>query len=299
MDWENSLKGFEAYLLLEKHLSKNSIDAYISDVNKLKEFNEKEGRDVSPAAIKQTDIEDFIVSLFKAKFNARSQARTISGIKAFYSYQLLEKQIDENPCLHIEGPKLNKKLPETLSIQEIDNLIRGIDLSKKEGLRNKAIIECLYSCGLRVSELTSLKLSNIDFSEGYIKVEGKGNKERLIPMGKQCADYILNYIKSYRSFLDIDLNSQDITFLNRRGRALSRVMIFTIIKQLAEKTGLKKTISPHSFRHSFATHLVEGGADLRAVQEMLGHESITTTEIYTHLDRTFLKDSLVQFHPRF
>ena len=299
MNWEYSLKAYESYLLLEKHLSKNSIEAYKRDIKKLYQFIKKHGRDVAPAAINQSDIESFLSYLFKNNVNDRSQARTMSGIKSFFKFLLVENQIDQNPSAYIEGPKLQKKLPTILSIDEIDLLICSVDMSKEEAIRNKAILETLYSCGLRVSELIGLKLSNISFKEQFIKVEGKGSKERLIPISKNTIKLITDYRAHYRRHLNIEYKHQDTLFLNRRGNGLSRVMIFTIIKDLCKKAGIKKDISPHTFRHSFATHLVEGGADLRAVQEMLGHESITTTEIYTHLDRSYIKETLITYHPRF
>jgi integrase/recombinase XerD len=299
MNWEYSLKAYESYLLLEKHLSKNSIEAYKRDIKKLYHYTKKYGRDVAPIAINQNDIERFLTYLFKTNVNDRSQARTLSGIKSFFKFLQVENQIDQNPSAYIEGPKLQKKLPTILSIEEIDLLIRTVDMSKEEAIRNKTILETLYSCGLRVSELIGLKLSNISIKEQFIKVEGKGSKERLIPISKSTIKLITDYRSHYRRHLSIDHKHQDTLFLNRRGRGLSRVMIFTIIKDLCRKAGIKKDISPHTFRHSFATHLVEGGADLRAVQEMLGHESITTTEIYTHLDRSYIKETLITYHPRF
>ena len=248
--------------------------------------------------ITMENVQTFIKYIAELGLSPRSQARLLSGIKAFYKYLLLENEISADPTELIESPKLGRKLPDTLSIEEVDALIHAVDLSKPEGERNKTMLEVLYSCGLRVSELINLKISNIYFNDGFIRITGKGDKERLVPIGKQaikCLDIYLNQVRTHQS---IQTGCEDFAFLNRRGKPLSRVMIFTIIKNLAEKISLQKTISPHTFRHSFATHLIEGGADLRAVQEMLGHESITTTEIYTHLDRSFLKQTILDYHPR-
>ena len=299
MNWDSSIKGFHSYLLLEKHLSQNSIEAYSRDVKRLYLYSKKHYNILSPVNINQNILIEFIAYLYSNKINERSQARIISGIKSFFKYLMLEGAIKENPGNHLESPKLSRKLPTFLSLEEIDELIGAVDLSKPEGIRNKAILETLYGCGLRVSELISLKMSEIFWKEEFLKVRGKGNKERLIPLGKGILKHILEYKDQYRSHLNILSNHHDILFLYRRGKPLSRVMIFMIIKSLAELVGLKKNISPHTFRHSFATHMVERGADLRAVQEMLGHESITTTEIYTHLDKEFIKEVMLEFHPRF
>ena len=296
MSWKTSIKEFKTYLRIERSLSDNTIDSYIRDVKKLSYFAEKINK--SELKINKSDIKDFIKEINEDEISARTQSRIISGIKAFYKYLILEDYIKINPTELIESPKIGMKLPDTLSVHEIDSLLSAIDLSHPQGQRNRAILEVLYSCGLRVSELVNLKLSNIRFNEGYVKVLGKGNKERFAPIGSSALKYLKIYLKEVRIHQNIKKDSEDIVFLNRRGNKLTRVMIFTIIKQLAEKIGLKKKISPHTFRHSFATHLIEGGADLRAIQEMLGHESITTTEIYTHLDREFLRDAILTFHPR-
>ena len=271
--------------------------AYIRDVQKLEEYANMEGIS-SVKEITMENVQTFIKYIAELGLSPRSQARLLSGIKAFYKYLLLENEISTDPTELIESPKLGRKLPDTLSIEEVHALIHAVDLSKPEGERNKTMLEVLYSCGLRVSELINLKISNIYFNDGFIRITGKGDKERLVPIGKQaikCLDIYLNQVRNHQS---IQTGCEDFAFLNRRGKPLSRVMIFTIIKNLAEKISLQKTISPHTFRHSFATHLIEGGADLRAVQEMLGHESITTTEIYTHLDRSFLKQTILDYHPR-
>ena len=296
MSWEKSIKEFKSYLKIERSLSDNTIDSYLRDVQKLAKFSVD--KDLNELKITKAEVKEFIVEINKEGISARSQSRIISGIKAFYKYLILEDYITVNPTELIESPRIGMKLPDTLSIIEIDSLISSIDLSHPQGERNRAILEVLYSCGLRVSELTNLKLSNIRFKEGYVKVLGKGNKERFAPIGGTAIKYLKIYLEEIRNHQTIKKGSEDIVFLNRRGNKLTRVMIFTIIKQLAEKIGLKKKISPHTFRHSFATHLIEGGADLRAIQEMLGHESITTTEIYTHLDREYLRDAILQFHPR-
>ena len=296
MSWETSIKGFKSYLQIERSISTNSVQAYIRDVKKF--ANYAIPLDLNEFKINREDISEFLITLQNDNISARSQARIISGIKAFYKYLIIEDYIKHNPTELIESPKIGLKLPDTLSLIEIDKLIAAIDLSNKQGERNRAIIETLYSCGLRVSELTNLKLSNIYFNEGYIKVIGKGDKERLAPIGVKALKYLQIYINEVRNHQTIKKGQEDFVFLNNRGAGLTRVMIFLIIQKLAEKIGLKKKISPHTFRHSFASHLIEGGADLRAVQEMLGHESITTTEIYTHLDKDYLRSNIIQFHPR-
>jgi integrase/recombinase XerD len=299
MNWNSILKGFKAYLQLERSLSENSVDAYLRDIIKLKQFCELQGISVQPEKLTQQQLEQFLTFISEYGLSARTQARILSGIKAFYKYLSIEDIIDENPTELLEAPKIGRKLPDVLSIEEINELISAIDLSKPEGERNKAILETMYSCGLRVSELINLKLSNLVFNEGFIHVVGKGSKERIVPIGSIAIKHINIYIQSVRNHQqNITKSSEDILFLNRRGAKLTRVMIFTIIKQLCKKAGINKSISPHTLRHSFATHLVEGGADLRAVQEMLGHESITTTEIYTHLDRDYLRQAILDFHPR-
>jgi integrase/recombinase XerD len=293
-------KSFETYLKLEKALSVNSINAYLHDIDLLHDYIEASGKAI--VNIHQIDAEfirSFVHWINDKEYSSFSQARVISGLKAFFKFLILEDIITVDPSELIEAPKLARKLPDVLSLDEINKLINAIDLSKPEGMRNKAILETLYSCGLRVSELVNLKISDIFFNDGFIKIKGKGNKERLVPIGEAGIKYIKIYREEIRSHLKIKHGHEDILFLNRRGAQLSRVMIFTIIKGLSEKIGLKKKISPHTFRHSFASHLVERGADLRAVQDMLGHESITTTEIYTHLDRQYLKETLQSFHPRF
>jgi integrase/recombinase XerD len=298
LDWRSAIKGFQAYLKLEKSLSPNSIEAYSRDIEKLYQFAEAQPVKTSPENIVLADLRRFITWVNELGMIPSSQARILSGIKAFYKYLLMEDIIKSDPSELLESPKIQRKLPDTLSYDDINKLIEAIDLSKPEGARNKAILEVLYGCGLRVSELTELKLSNLYLDIEFIKVFGKGSKERLVPIGGSAVKALKIWIEQVRVHNPIKKGEEDLVFLNRRGTRLSRVYIFMIIKQLAQLTGLKKTISPHTFRHSFATHLVEGGADLRAVQEMLGHESITTTEIYTHLDREYLKGTIIQFHPR-
>ena len=296
MSWENSIKEFKYYLKVERSLADNSVNAYKRDVRKLADFCSK--IKVDELNISVNEIREFIVDLNSKNISARSQARIISGIKAFFKYLIIEDYITNDPTMLIENPKIGLKLPEVLSVDEIELIISSIDLSNKQGERNRAILETLYSCGLRVTELINLKISNINFKEGYIKVIGKGDKERLTPIGSNALKYISIYVNEVRIHQKISKNHEDFVFLNNRGSKLSRVMIFTLIKRIVDKVGIKKKVSPHTFRHSFATHLIEGGADLRAVQEMLGHESITTTEIYTHLDRDYLRSNIMQFHPR-
>ena len=298
MDWRSAIKGFQAYLKLEKSLADNSVEAYSRDLEKLYQFAESKPFKLKPETVTLTDLREFITWAAELGMIPSSQARILSGIKAFYKYMLMEDLIKNDPSELLESPKIRRKLPDTLSYQDINKLIAAIDLSKPEGPRNKAILETLYGSGLRVSELTELKLSNLYLDIEFIKVTGKGNKERLVPIGAEAIKAIKIYIENLRVHIAIKKGEDDIVFLNRRGARLSRQMIFLMIQDLAQTIGLKKTISPHTFRHSFATHLVEGGADLRAVQEMLGHESITTTEIYTHLDREYLKSTISQFHPR-
>jgi len=297
--WEPYKKGFKAYLQLEKSLSDNSVEAYLRDMEKLTEFFQQSNNLKTPAEVVLKDLEKFVKWIAELGLNATSQARIISGIRAFYKYCLLENIVTKDPALLLEAPKLKRALPDVLSFDEIENVISQIDLSKPEGGRNKAIIETMYSCGLRVSEVVNLKISNLHLEVGFIRVIGKGDKERLVPVGKSAVKFINIYRSKIRVHATPTVGSEDILFLNNRGSRLSRVMIFLIIKDLVRKAGIKKNISPHTFRHSFATHLIEGGADLRAVQEMLGHESITTTEIYTHLDREFLRKTLEQYHPAF
>jgi integrase/recombinase XerD len=297
-DWSSYVKGYKAYLHLEKSLSENSVEAYVHDVNKLVQYMEFANLNLSPEKIKLNNLQDFLIWINGLGMTSRTQARVISGMKGFYKYLLLENVVTEDPTEMLESPKIGFKLPVTLSVEEIDTLINAIDLSKPEGERNKAILETLYGCGLRVSELVNLKISNLFFNDGFIKVTGKGDKERLVPLGSAAQKHISIYLDTVRTHLEIRKGFEDILFLNHYGSKLTRIMIFMFIKKLALKAGIKKSISPHTFRHSFATHLVEGGADLRAVQEMLGHESITTTELYTHLDRDYLKSTIIQFHPR-
>ena len=298
MDWENTIIQFKNFLKLEKSLSVNSITAYESDIRKLVTYLDINKQNIYPTQVSFKDLKNFLEWINGFGLNARSQARIISGLKAFFKFLLLEDLIETDPSGLLESPKLGRKLPEVLSLEEIDKIISAIDLSLPEGQRNKAIIETLYSCGLRVSELINLKISNLYFKDGFVRITGKGNKERLVPIGNKAMKEIRLYFQDRNLLSDIDKTGENIVFLNRRGKQLSRVMIFTIVKQLAEKAEIKKNISPHTFSHSFATHLIEGGADLRAVQEMLGHESIITTEIYTHLDREYLRDAIIQFHPR-
>ena len=298
MKWTDIIKGYENYLKLEKSLSPNSVSAYINDINKFVDFSESSPKGTAPEKVKLRNLKSFIEWLNEKGISPRTQARTISGIKSFFKYLLIENKIEDDPSELLDSPKIGRKLPDVLSMDEIDWLIDAVDLEKPEGQRNKAMLETLYSCGLRVSELVGLKLTNLFFDQGFIKIEGKGDKERLVPISQRAVYEIDSYMVNYRSTIHVSRESQNILFLNRRGKKLSRVMVFTIIKNLAKKIGLKKKISPHTFRHSFATHLINGGADLRAVQEMLGHESIITTEIYTHLDREYLKTTINQFHPR-
>lgn len=298
MNWKVYIHGFKSFLALERSLSENSIEAYLHDVEKLVQFLEYKKYSLSPKDIDLKHLQEFLKWINELGMSATSQARIISGIKGFYKYLLLENVLNNDPTSLLEAPRLGRKLPDTLSIQDINNIIDAIDLSLPEGQRNKAMLETIYSCGLRVSELVNLKISNLFFNDGFIKVIGKGDKERLVPIGSVAIKQINIYRDEIRCHIAIKKDQEDFLFLNRRGARLSRVMVFTIIKQLAFKIGLKKHISPHTFRHSFATHLIEGGADLRAVQEMLGHESITTTEIYTHLDRDYLRQAIIQFHPR-
>ena len=297
MHWEPLLKAYEGFLKLEKGLSSNSIEAYLRDIHKLKQFLELKQINAEPRDLQYQHLYDFLVWINELGLSARSQARTLSGLKAFYHYLLVEDLVAKDPTALLEGPKLGRKLPEVLSVQEIDQLLARIDLSKPEGSRNKAMLETLYSCGLRVSELLELKISNIYRAEGFMRIIGKGDKERLVPVSPRALKEIDLYMPD-RNNLQIQPGSENVLFLNRRGRMLTRVMVFTIIKDLAKAAGIQKSVSPHTFRHSFATHLVEGGADLRAVQEMLGHESITTTEIYTHLDRDYLREAIISHHPR-
>lgn len=293
MNWEEIISEYQSHLKLEKNLSDNSIEAYLRDIKKLKDFF-----DQSPLKIQQNQIEEFIYQFAKLDYSPRTQARLISSLKSFFNYLQWEELRDDNPSELIESPKMGMKLPDVLSETEIDTIIAQIDLSEAEGERNRAIIETLYGCGLRVSELIELKLSHLFFDENYILIIGKGNKQRLVPISNHTIKYINIYTDQVRIHQNIQNGFEDHLFLNRRGRSLSRVMIFTIVKQLTEKAGIKKNVSPHTFRHSFATHLLKNGADLRSIQMMLGHESISTTEIYTHLDDRMLREAVLKFHPR-
>jgi integrase/recombinase XerD len=296
--WNPYIKGFKAYLNLELALSVNSIDSYLTDVEKLVQYLQIRGFSNGPETVTSGMLQEFIRWVAELGLSVRSQARIISGIRAFYRYLVMDNITNTNPSNLLDLPRLGRKLPVVLDVTEIELMLAQIDLSTMEGKRNKAMLETLYGCGLRVSEMVNLKISDLHFNEGFIKVTGKGDKERLIPIGRTAMTEISYYFKEVRPLVSPGKKMEDILFLNRRGNRLSRVMIFLIIKELASRAGIKKTISPHTFRHSFATHLVEGGADLRAVQEMLGHESITTTEIYTHLDREYLRSTIIQFHPR-
>lgn len=292
---EACIQLYKNYIKLERSLSPKTVEAYLHDVEKLNDFlgGRKKLEDVE-----LPDLQSFLASLYDEDMSARSQARIISGLKSFYKFMLYERRIAHDPTELLDAPKIGRHLPEVLSIPEIEAILNGIDLSKPEGHRNKAIIEVMYGCGLRVSEVVNLRISNLHFRENYVRIIGKGDKERLVPIGHTAQQAVLLYLEGYRMHLKIKKGEEDIVFLNRRGSRLSREMIFMMIKEMAAAAGIRKTISPHTFRHSFATHLVEGGADLRAVQEMLGHESITTTEIYTHLDREYVKNIIEQYHPR-
>ncbi len=294
--WDRYIKEFVSFLKIEKGLAENSIFAYQNDIRKLRDFADI--REVSPPQVTLDHLRTFVKELSELGLSARTQSRVISGVKQFYYFLQLEGEITSDPSELLEMPKIGRKLPEVLSVEEIDALIGAIDLSKPEGHRNKAMLETLYSCGLRVTELVTLKFENLFFDEGFIRVIGKGNKQRLVPVSPSVEKEIGIYAKEIRVHQKIQPGQESYVFLNRRGAALTRVMVFTIIRNLAERVGLTKTISPHTFRHSFATHLLEGGANLRAIQEMLGHESITTTEIYTHLDQNYLREAVFSFHPR-
>ena len=297
--WDSYKKGFKAWLQLEKSLSDHSVHAYLHDVGLLVNYLELKGKSMVPSQVVLEDLEKFIQWVNEMGLNATSQARIISGLRSFYKYCLLEHLTEADPTSLLEAPKLKRRLPDTLSFEEIEQIIGAIDLSLPEGVRNKAILETMYSCGLRVSETVNLKLSSLYLDVGFIKVIGKGDKQRLVPIGSEAIKQINIYRSTIRNHINIVKGQEDFLFLNRRGKGLTRVMIFLILKELVKKAGISKNVSPHTFRHSFATHLVEGGADLRAVQEMLGHESITTTEIYTHLDRDYLRATLQQYHPSF
>jgi integrase/recombinase XerD len=297
MSWDKHILDYKKYLRIERGLSANTYEAYLQDIAKLKKFVEQNYPGITPLKVTPQIIADFVMHL-ASLYEARTQARIISGIKSFYSYLLYDGKIKEDPTVLVEMPKLGSKLPVVLSVEEIDRMIEAIDLSKPEGHRNKAIIETLYGCGLRVSELVNLKISNVNFDEKYLRVFGKGSKERIVPINNKALNEIKIYLDNYRKKMIVRKGNEDILFLNRRGAKLTRFMINAIVKDLAQKAGINKNVTPHTFRHSFATHLIQGGADLRVVQEMLGHESILTTEIYTHLDRNFLMETIIEFHPR-
>ncbi len=297
--WEAYLKGFKAYLQLERSMSDNTVGAYMHDAAMLGDFMRSSNAGIGPEDVSLTHLQAFLAHINEMELSAGTQARVISGVKSFYRYLLLEEVVKIDPTELLEAPKLKRALPEFLSIDEVELLFNTIDHSTPEGQRNRAMLETMYSCGLRVSELINLQLSNLYLDVGFIRVIGKGNKERLVPIGETAVKQIKLYKDHVRSFVNIKQGNEDIVFLNRRGSALSRVMVFLVLKDLTAKSGIKKNIHPHTLRHSFATHLVEAGADLRAVQEMMGHKSITTTEIYTHLDRTYLRQTLEKFHPRF
>ena len=298
MTWPQALKQFDGYLRLEKSLSPNSVEAYVRDIGKLQQFLILQKLHLGPTQVGTDVLREFLGTLYGLGLSATSQARTLSGLKAFFSFLIMEDLLKIDPTDTLEAPKTGRHLPDTLSYPEVEQLLAAIDLSTDEGLRTRALLEVLYSSGLRVSELCDLRLSNIYTDEGFMKVVGKGNKERLVPVGREALKHLNFYLRSVRGHLGIKPGSEDFAFLSKNGRPLSRITVFTTLKKLAEHAGLRKTISPHTLRHSFATHLIEGGADLRAVQEMLGHASITTTEIYTHLDRDFLRQVITEFHPR-
>lgn len=298
MTWDHSIESYKTYLILEKSLSLNSVEAYLNDIYKLAAYCADFLKIYSPEEVTSDTIQNFISHLNEQGITSRTQARCLSGLRSYFKFLVFDNQLQQNPTRLLETPKIGKHLPNTLTTEEIDAMLNAIDLSKAEGQRNRAMLETLYSCGLRVSELVGLRISNINFRKNYLRVEGKGNKERLIPLSTRAKHEISLYIDNNRKLLNIAPDAEDILFLNRRGEALSRVMVFTIIKQLANLAGIKKNISPHTLRHSFASHLVAGGADLRAVQDMLGHESILTTEIYTHLDNNFLRETVAKYHPR-
>ena len=299
MTWPAAIHAFKAYMLLERSLSQNSVDAYLNDVNRFSQYLEMSNPNLGPLSVQRTDLEQFILWINKLGLEGSSQARLISGLRAFYKFLLVEDLLEDDPTEMLENPRLRRKIPEVLSYREIQSMLDVIDLSEPNGQRNRTIIEVLYACGLRVSELVNLKISNLFLDVGFVKVLGKNNKERLVPIGPEAVKHLRIYLENIRPLLPkIRKEDENIVFLNRRGARLSRVMVFLIVKELAEKAGVKKNISPHTFRHSFATHLVEGGADLKAVQDMLGHESIITTEIYTHLDSEYLIETISLFHPR-
>lgn len=298
MNWKRALKEYRNYLVLEKALSNNSVEAYLRDVKKLSSFCTENKEIIDCTKVSITILREFIIHLHECKSSSKSQARILSGIKSFYHYLSIENVIDANPCDKIDRPRIERKLPDTLSPDEINDIINSVDLSNPHGERNRTILETLYSCGLRVSELINLKCSKLFLEDGFLIVTGKGNKERAVPLNNILIKYLKNYIRLIRSHQDIETGHEDFVFLNNRGKQLTRMMIFTIVKKHTEKSGIKKNISPHTFRHSFASHLLQGGADLRAIQTMLGHESISTTEIYMHIDKDFVRQEIIQHHPR-
>ncbi len=298
MSWQTAIKSFHSYLKIERSLSGNSVEAYIRDVEKLKDFVEITNLGLLPEQMKGKNLQDFVLFLHQFGLESSSQARLMSGLRAFYKYLLVTDKINEDPTELLETPRLSRKLPAVLTYHEVQLLFQSIDLSEPQATRNRAMLEVIYACGLRVSELVDLRLTNLFLDIGFIKVIGKGNKERIVPIGEEAQKHLSYYLQTERVHFKTDKANENIVFLNRRGKKLSRVMIFLIIKSLVEKAGIDKIVSPHTFRHSFATHLLEGGADLRAIQDMLGHESITTTEIYTHLDVEYLKETIMTFHPR-
>ena len=298
MNWKRALKEYRNYLVLEKALSNNSVEAYLRDVKKLSSFCTENKEIIDCTKVSITILREFIIHLHECKSSSKSQARILSGIKSFYHYLSIENVIDANPCDKIDRPRIERKLPDTLSPDEINDIINSVDLSNPHGERNRTILETLYSWGLRVSELINLKCSKLFLEDGFLIVTGKGNKERALPLNKILIKYLKNYMRLIRSHQDIETGHEDFVFLNNRGKQLTRMMIFTIVKKHTEKAGIKKNISPHTFRHSFASHLLQGGADLRAIQTMLGHESISTTEIYMHIDKDFVRQEIIQHHPR-
>ncbi|WP_262149697.1 site-specific tyrosine recombinase XerD [Chryseobacterium foetidum] len=298
MTWEEKIKDFEIFLRFERNFSENTLDAYVRDIKKLKDYSEESLENTGPDRISYENLQEYIFRLSKQKFSERSQARWISSIKAFFRYLLEDEVRDDNPSALLEGPKLGLYLPDTLSLTDINKIIEAIEISSKTGKRNHCIIEVLYGCGLRVSELIDIKISNINFKENYIKINGKGDKTRFVPLAHYTADLIKDYIHEVRSEYKVAKKHEDTLFLNSRGTSMSRVIVFLIIKELTDKAGVSKKISPHTFRHSFATHLLQNGADLRFIQEMLGHSSITTTEVYTHLKNEELRDVILNYHPR-
>lgn len=298
MTWDEKIKDFETFLKFERNFSDNTLDAYLRDIRKVRDYAEFDLENTGPLEITYENLQEYLFQLSKKKFSERSQARWVSSIKSFFKYLADDEARPDNPAILLEGPKLGLYLPDTLSFDDVERIIKAIDISTDLGKRNQCMIEVLYGCGLRVSELIDLKISNINFKESYLKVEGKGNKNRFVPLAKYTAELITDYIKDVRSKYKINKKCEDILFLNSRGSAMSRVIVFIIIKELTEKAGISKKISPHTFRHSFATHLLQNGADLRYIQEMLGHSSITTTEIYTHLKNEELRDVILNYHPR-